>query len=190
MAATVEKHASHASDGGEQVILVDSTGNPVGTAPKMEAHQHGGQLHLAISVVVFDDKGRMLIQRRSSGKYHSGGRWANTCCSHPRPGESLETAAHRRLREEMGFDCSLKEAFDFTYRIDVGGEMTEHEYDHVFVGKFDGQPHPSPEEVSEYRWVSLEELYRDVRADSKDYAPWFKIILVHLGEMDVERLFE
>ncbi len=173
-----------------EVVLVDSQGKPLGTAPKLKAHQDGGALHRAISVLVFDPQGRLLIQRRASGKYHSPGSWANTCCSHPKPGEAIEAAAHRRLKEEMGFDCPLREVFDFTYRIDVGGHMTEHEFDHVFVGTFSGEPHPDPREVGEYRWVPLQDLFRDVRADSKEYAPWFKIILVHLGEMDLKQILK
>ncbi len=172
----------------EEVVLVDSQGKPTGTEPKLRAHQGDGKLHRAISVLVFDSQGRMLIQRRAEDKYHSGGEWANTCCSHPKPGEEIEAAAHRRLGEEMGFDCELREVFDFTYRIGVGTKMTEHEYDHVFVGKFSGEPHPDPREVSEYRWVPLETLFSDVRANSAEYAPWFKIILVHLGERDWDQL--
>lgn len=188
MSATMEKSSNQSGNGGGDVVLVDSEGRSIGTAPKLEAHQNGGRLHLALSVLVFDSKGRLLIQQRALGKYHCGGRWANTCCSHPSPGESIEHAAHRRLKAEMGFDVPLREAFEFIYEVGVGNGMTEHEYDHVLVGRFEGTPSPDPSEVMHYKWVTLPDLFRTVSIDSKEFAPWFKIILVLLAEMDTTEL--
>src|SRR5918997_6672888 len=121
----------------EQVILVDEADREVGTGSKLEAHREGA-LHRAFSVFVFDRRGRLLLQKRAAGKYHSGGLWSNTCCGHPRPGEATAEAARRRLREEMNFDCELRAAFEFLYRAQFTNKLIEHEYDHVFVGEFGG----------------------------------------------------
>lgn len=161
-----------------EILLVDSEDRVLGTAPKLRAHQDGGHLHRAVSVLVFDARGRTLLQQRALGKYHAGGAWSNTSCSHPRPSETTEEAAHRCLRNELGIDCPLTEAFTFTYRVDVGGGLTEYEYDHVFVGRFDGEPRPAGEEVADVRWMTMPELFATVRPDSKEFSPWFKILLV------------
>lgn len=157
---------------GEHVILVDSDDVPIGIHAKQDAHI-AGLLHRAFSVFVFDSHGRALLQRRATAKYHSGGLWSNTCCSHPRPGESTLAAAQRRLFEEMGFNCPLSTAFSFVYRADVGGGLTEHEYDHVFIGHFDGDPAPDPTEVEDWRWISVEALKREVRARPDRFTYWF-----------------
>jgi isopentenyl-diphosphate delta-isomerase len=117
----------------EQVILVNEQDQPVGACEKMSAHEQG-LLHRAFSVFIFNSRGRLLLQQRSKGKYHSGGLWTNTCCSHPRPGETTEDAAYRRLQEEMGFQTELFHAFTFTYRAELDKELVEHEIDHVFTG--------------------------------------------------------
>lgn len=165
----------------EQVVLVDGADHEVGTSEKHAAHRNGGTLHRAFSILVFDSRGRTLLQRRAEGKYHAPGQWTNTCCSHPRPGESVTDAAHRKLRQEFGFDCPLTESFQFTYSVDLGGGMSEREFDHVLFGRFDGTPRPNPEEVSEYRWASLPELFDEVRLDALEFTPWFKIILLQLA---------
>ncbi len=165
----------------DQVVLVDWDDSERGSAPKLEAHRNGGLLHRAVSVLVFDRGGRMLIQRRAPGKYHAANQWANACCSHPRRGESALDAGHRRLREELGFDCDLRELFAFTYACPVGNGLTEREFDHVLVGTYDGQVAPDPAEVSETKWVSLPVLYSTVRLDSRDFAPWFKMILIEVA---------
>ncbi len=166
----------------ERVILVDGADAPVGEAEKLRAHRHEGMLHRALSVMLFDPEGRTLLQRRAVGKYHSPLAWANSCCSHPRPGETVEEAAHRRLREELGIDCPLEEAFSFTYSINVGPDLTEREFDHVLVGRFVGPVRPDPAEVTEVRWATLPELFASVRPDDPAYAPWFRILLVELGQ--------
>ena len=160
----------------ERVVLVDEHDAELGTAEKQQAHREG-RLHRAISVFVVDGAGRLLLQRRAAGKYHSGGQWTNTCCSHPRPGEPVDAAALRRLREEMGIAAELRPAFTFLYRADVGGGLTEHELDHVFVGRYEGDAHPDPDEVDGWRWVPVDELRADVDAHPERYTPWFRIVM-------------
>jgi isopentenyl-diphosphate delta-isomerase len=167
----------------EQVILVDENDREIGTDEKLAAHT-AGKLHRAISVFVFDERGRLLIQQRASSKYHSGGLWSNTCCSHPRPEEASKAAAHRRLREEMGFDCTLQHAFSFVYKSRLANHLWEHEYDHVFVGRFDGTPTPNPAEVHGWRWIDFAEMLGDVRANPDKYTVWFKIALEKSGGRD------
>ena len=133
----------------DQLILVDEQDNPIGTCEKMEAHRKG-LLHRAFSVFIFDAQGRMLLQQRALSKYHSGGLWTNACCSHPFPGEDNLTAATRRLQEELGFTTSLRKAFDFYYRAAFDNGLTEHEFDHVFVGQYEGTLEVNPQEVMDY----------------------------------------
>lgn len=157
----------------ERVILVDENDREIGSEEKLHAHRTG-KLHRAFSIFTFNSKGEMLLQRRARNKYHSGGLWSNACCSHPRLGESLEGAVHRRLKEEMGFDTDLKEAFHFIYKAKVGN-LTEHELDHVFIGEYNGKVNPDPEEVEEYVWAELEPLKEDMKTHPEKYTEWFKI---------------
>ena len=160
----------------DEIILVDEAGRTIGFEDKIRAHQGGGRLHRAFSIFIFNPDGRMLLQKRSARKYHFGGLWTNACCSHPRKGEELEDAAHRRLREELGFDTDLKEAFTFTYTAsDPKSDLTEREYDHVFVGEFDGVPEPNSEEVDDWRWMDCAEVLRHLAANPDHYTPWFAI---------------
>jgi isopentenyl-diphosphate Delta-isomerase len=159
-----------------RVILVDEKDNQTGTEEKLAAHRKG-LLHRAFSIFVYNTKGEMLIQKRAMGKYHSGGLWSNTCCSHPRPGEKLDEAIHRRLIEEMGFDCELSEKFSFIYKVAFLNNMNEHEYLHVFSGVSDAAPIASPEEASEYKWINKDELKKDVTENPDAYTYWFKIAL-------------
>jgi isopentenyl-diphosphate Delta-isomerase len=161
---------------GEQVILVDVHDRELGAGEKMRAHLEG-VLHRAFSIFVFDAAGRLLLQKRARSKYHSGGLWSNTCCGHPRPGEATAEAARRRLREEMSFDCELREAFDFVYRAELAGGLVEHEFDHVFVGRFDGAPAPDPAEVEDWRWMTLDELRGELRLRPDDYSFWLRVAL-------------
>ncbi len=158
----------------ERVILVDKSDNQIGTEEKMKAHREG-KLHRAFSIFIFNYDGKLLLQQRSKSKYHCPGLWANTCCSHPRDGEGTEAAAHRRLAEEMGFDCQLKEAFSFTYKTKFDNGLTEHEFDHVLIGKCDAVPKPNPDEVESWRWVGVGELRKDIRENSERYAYWFRV---------------
>ncbi len=160
----------------EQVILVDELDREAGVAEKMAAHLQG-KLHRAFSIFVFNSKGELMLQKRDSRKYHCGGLWSNTCCSHPRPGEKTEDAVHRRLKEEMGFDCELKEEFSFVYAAKLDKGITENEFDHVFVGKYDGKPTPNPEEAEDWKWVYPEQLQKDIKKNPEAYTPWFKIAI-------------
>jgi isopentenyl-diphosphate delta-isomerase len=169
------------------VVLVDRDDVAVGTAEKMQAHRDG-LLHRAFSVFVFRPDGRMLLQRRALSKYHSGGLWTNSCCSHPWPGEPVSDAAHRRLREEMGFDCELHHAFSFIYRAELDGGLTEHELDHVFVGWSDDVPDPDPEEVDSWREVRMDDLEREIAADPERFTVWFRIALPRLLAADLAGL--
>ena len=134
------------------------------------------------------------MQRRAAGKYHSGGLWTNTCCGHPRPGEALAHAVHRRLQEEMGFDCALREAFQFTYHAQLGNGLIEHEFDHVFVGLFEGQPQPDPYEVGACRWMAADELALDLAVQPDRYSYWlrqcFNTLRNYLAHNPLEGLLE
>ena len=158
-----------------KVILVDEKDNPVGAGEKLKTHQEG-RLHRAFSIFVFNSKGELLLQKRAKGKYHSGGLWTNTCCSHPEPGRNLKAEAEKRLQEEMGFTCDLKEISSFIYKADLGG-LIEHEFDHVFLGKFDGNPKPDNREAEDWKWISLTELKQDIKDNPDKYTYWFKVIL-------------
>ncbi len=156
------------------LILVDEHDAPIGEMEKLEAHQKG-LLHRAFSVFAFNEKGELLLQRRAPHKYHSAGLWTNTCCSHPVPGEDTETAAHRRLQEEMGFDCPLTRAGHLLYRVAFDNGLTEHEFDHIFIGRFDGEPVLNPDETDASRWMSAEALRADIAAHPDSYTYWFKL---------------
>ncbi|UCG88538.1 MAG: isopentenyl-diphosphate Delta-isomerase [Gemmatimonadota bacterium] len=165
----------------DQVVLVDAQDRSIGTYPKLAAHQEG-RLHRAVSVLVSDGDERILLQRRAITKYHSGGMWSNTCCTHPYPNESPAAAAHRRLQEEMGFDCDLERTGSILYRTELTGGLIEHEYDHVFLGEFEGEPQPDPVEVADWRWVGLTELLAQRDLMLQAYTPWFWLVLEHLRE--------
>jgi isopentenyl-diphosphate Delta-isomerase len=158
----------------EQVILVDEQDCPIGVAEKMQAHRDG-LLHRAFSIFVINSKGELLLQKRSRSKYHSGGLWTNTCCSHPRPEETTEVGARRRLQEEMGFSCDLREIFSFAYQANLDNELIEHEFDHVFVGEFNGEPILNPEEAEDWRWSAIEDLRDDMQSHPDRYTFWLKV---------------
>jgi isopentenyl-diphosphate delta-isomerase len=159
------------------VVLVNEHDEVLGTAKKLRAHTEGW-LHRALSVFIFDDDGRLLLQQRAADKYHSGGLWSNTCCSHPHPDELPQAAARRRLHEEMGFTCPVTPAFHFTYQAPVGPSLTEHEYDHVFVGTLNGATiKPNGTEVADWTWMSPPALRADVAAHPDRYTVWFRRLL-------------
>ena len=160
----------------ERVVLVDEKDNPLGTMEKMEAHEKG-VLHRAFSVFIFNNNGEMLLQQRAFSKYHSGGLWTNTCCSHPREGETTIEAAHRRLQEEMGFDCKIEKVFDFIYKKKLDKGLIEHELDHVFIGEFDGEVCFNKEEVNAYVYVPVQVVLDEVNQQPEKYTEWFKICL-------------
>jgi isopentenyl-diphosphate delta-isomerase len=162
----------------EEIILVDESDNPIGFETKLKAHENGGKLHRAFSIFVFNAAGEMLLQRRARKKYHFGGLWTNACCGHPKKGEELRDAASTRLRQEFGFGTELKEVFSFLYRApDPESGLTEHEFDHVFYGEFDGEPRPNPDEIEDWKWIDLNKLMVDLEDNPYDYTPWFRIAI-------------
>ncbi len=161
------------------IILVDQNDQVIGQETKLKTHQEG-RLHRAFSIFIFNSEKELLIQKRAKAKYHSPNLWSNTCCSHPKSGEDLLTTAHRRLKEEMGFDSELKEMFNFIYKIKFSNGLTEHEFDHVIVGKFDGTPKINPKEVSEFKWIGIKTLSKDIKKNPENYTYWLKMILPKL----------
>ena len=159
----------------EYVILVDENDQEIGKMEKLEAHEKA-LLHRAFSVFVFNEKKELLLQQRALTKYHSAGLWTNTCCSHPRVGETIEQAAHRRLMEEMGFDCELSTKTSFIYKAAFENGLTEHEFDHILVGNYNGAININNQEVASYKWVSIAWLQNDMVQNPQDYTAWFTII--------------
>ncbi|MBP6992331.1 MAG: isopentenyl-diphosphate Delta-isomerase [Spirochaetes bacterium] len=160
----------------EQVIIVNEDDNEIEVLEKIEAHV-SGKLHRAFSLFVFNSNGKLLIHKRADDKYHSGGLWTNTCCGHQRPDESLEMSIHRRLKEEMGFDCELKKLFTIQYQAEMNNSIIENEIDHVFSGIHDQDPSPDPLEVSDYSWVDPKDLIIETRDNPEKYSHWFKLLL-------------
>lgn len=163
----------------ENVILVDSQDNAIGIMEKMEAHKKG-ELHRAFSILLYNEKGEVLIQKRSRHKYHSGGLWTNTCCSHPLPGERIEDATRRRLKEEMGIDQQPVFSYSFIYKARLDKDLIEHELDHVFIGIFNGSPVINKKEVEDWKYVEMNWLKQDIARNPATYTEWFKLIVNHL----------
>ena len=159
----------------EEVILVDTNDVPLGTMPKMEAHEKA-ILHRAFSVFILNKDGQLMLQQRALSKYHSPGLWTNTCCSHQRLGETNIEAGTRRLQEEMGFKTPLKELFSFVYKATFDNGLTEHEFDHVILGYYDSEPIINHEEVTNWKWMNLEEIIKEIKTTPDNYTAWFKII--------------
>lgn len=158
----------------EHVILVDEKDTQIGIMEKMAAHIVP-RLHRAFSIFIFNSKGELLLQQRALGKYHSPGLWTNTCCSHPRNGESLEQATARRLKEEMGLTCDMHEVFTFIYKASVGLGLTEHEFDHVWFGQCDDTPIINTDEVESFKYMGVDAIADDMKAHPELYTEWFKI---------------
>jgi isopentenyl-diphosphate delta-isomerase len=158
----------------EHLILVNEQDEMVGTMEKMEAHQKA-MLHRAFSIFIFNSKGEMLLQQRAEEKYHCGGLWTNTCCSHPRPEEDTAAAAKRRLQEELGFTTPLKKVFDFVYKAPFSNGLTEYEFDHVFFGEYEGDLKPNPKEVAAVRYLSVNTIRSMMEEEPTQFTPWFHI---------------
>ena len=165
----------------QMIVLVDEADNEVGIMEKMEVHQKG-LLHRAFSVFIFNSKDEMLLQRRSISKYHSGGLWTNACCSHPYPGEAVSDAAKRRLNEEMGFTTELDFAFSFTYNAQLDKGLTEYEFDHVYVGRYEGAINLNFREAGDYCYMSMEDLRKVLKEHPLKYTAWFHIAFPMLEE--------
>lgn len=160
----------------DKVILVDKKDRILNLKDKQYVHIKG-LLHRAISVFIFNKKNELMIQKRSAVKYHSSLLWANTCCGHPRYGEFILKAAHRRLKEEMGFDCLLTQKFYFIYKSSLDNGLIEHEFDYVFLGRYEENPNINYNEVSDWRWISLKELIKEINYNSNKYVIWLRIII-------------
>lgn len=164
-----------------KVILVDEYDNAIGECEKLTAHT-GGILHRAFSVFIFNSKGEMLLQQRALDKYHSGGLWTNACCSHPAPGEETETSALRRLREELGFVTPVEKIFAFVYKADFENGLTEYEFDHVFIGYYDGEIAFNPDEVMDYRYMDMDAVRNWLESDPEQFTAWFRIAFPKITE--------
>ncbi len=160
----------------DDIILVDANDNEIGTSTKEWVHKEG-LLHRAFSVIIYNEKGEILLQRRALHKYHTPGLWSNTCCSHPFPGETVKSAAERRLKEEMGLSMNLEFAFSTTYKFAFPNGTIEHEFDHVFLGTTDTAPIPNPDEVCDWKYITIENLHDELLSNPENYTAWFKQIL-------------
>lgn len=165
----------------EEVILVDKNDLAIGRMGKMEAHIQC-KLHRAFSIFIFNNSGQLLLQQRALEKYHSAGKWTNTCCSHPRPGELTADAAKRRLKEEMNMECEMTPVFTFSYLAELENGLLENEYDHVYFGTCDDLPQPNPLEVADFKYISMEELQLSLSEDHENYTAWLKICFTQVME--------
>lgn len=165
----------------EEVILVNEQDQEIGTMEKIEAHKKA-LLHRAFSIFIFNSKGELLLQQRAAHKYHSPQLWTNTCCSHQRPNESTIDAANRRLKEEMGMNCELKEAFTFKYKTPFDNGLTEHEFDHVLIGSTDTEPEINKDEVMSFEYKSLSVIESEILSHPENFTSWFKICLPKVKE--------
>ena len=165
----------------EQVVLVNELDQELGLMEKLEAHEKA-LLHRAFSVFIFNKEGQLLLQQRAFDKYHSGGLWTNTCCSHPRPNETITSAANTRLMEEMGFETKLEKIFDFIYQASFSNGLTEHEFDHVLIGHFDGEIHPNPNEVNAYIYRNMEQIESMLTNKEGKFTAWFEIVFPKMME--------
>lgn len=165
----------------DKVILVNEHDDLVGVMDKMEAHRQG-LLHRAFSIFIFNGKGEMLLQQRAISKYHSGGLWTNACCSHPMPGEKTNDAAQRRLKEELGFETPVEKIFDFVYKANFDNGLTEHEFDHVFAGEYDGKLHINPDEVQDFCYKEISEIKNTMQTHPQKYTAWFHLAFPRIEE--------
>ncbi len=169
--------------GDEKLILVDERNRATGTAGKTKVHRQA-LLHRAFSIFLVDARGRVLLQKRQSTKYHSAGLWANSCCGHPRPGERTLVAAHRRLGEELGIATSLSLGFFARYRAALDHGMHENEFVYVYFGPLAGRPYPNPAEVSDVELLSVDELQRRIERNPASFTAWLKHYFVqHSAEI-------
>ncbi len=160
----------------DDIILVDERNQQIGTGKKMPVHEEG-KLHRAFSIFIFNSKGELMLQRRAKHKYHCGGLWTNTCCSHPRPDKNIKEEAEKRLQEEMGFSCDLKEIFSFDYQICFENGLIENEFDHVFVGKYEEEPILNKEEADDWRWISGKNLQKELKNNPEVFTYWLMVIM-------------
>lgn len=165
-----------------EVILVNEKDEAIGKAGKLEAHKNA-LLHRAFSIFIFNDDGELMLQQRAAHKYHSPLLWTNTCCSHPNPYENLEKTSMERLKEEMGFTCELNFLFKFLYKVDFENGLTEHEYDYVLIGKFNGVPKLNPNEAIDWKWAKPEIIKQNIEKNPEEFTYWFKMIFEKVCQM-------
>lgn len=162
-----------------KIALIDKNDNIIGYEEKLKVHQEG-LLHRAFSIIIFNSKGEMLIHQRALDKYHSANLWTNACCSHLAENESMDKYIHKRLIEEMGFDCELDYLMKFNYRVELENNLIENETDYIYKGLYDGIVSPNPSEVRNWKWTTMKELNKEVKANPDNFTHWFKIILEKL----------
>ncbi len=170
-----------------QVVLVDENNVKIGVMGKQKAHVDG-VLHRAFSIFIFNSKGELLIHQREISKYHSGGLWTNTVCSHPSPEETFDEGALRRLKEEMGFETKLTPLSFFIYKAEFDNGLTEHEYDCVYIGKFDGTPNPDPQEIMDYEWINLKDLKSQIKNNPDKFSLWLNLALEKISDEDIQKI--
>lgn len=165
---------------GEELILVDELDREIGAKPKSECHEGSGILHRAFSIFVFNEVDELLLQQRSAEKPLWPNYWSNTCCSHPRRGESMETAAARRLEQELGFECGLEFLYKFKYHAQYGAVGAEHEYCWVYYGRYDGPVDVNVKEIGDWRFMSVAALDAELEQAPERFTPWFKMEWAHI----------
>jgi isopentenyl-diphosphate delta-isomerase len=163
------------------LVVVDENDNELGVMDKLSIHK-SGVLHRAFSLFIFNSKGELLLQKRANDKYHSAGLWSNSCCSHPREGETISQAITRRLYEEMGISCSAEFKFSFIYKVDFNNGLKEHEFDHVYFGRSNAKPIPNFDEVQDWKYIDLEKLEEEITLNPQDFSEWMKICLAEVKE--------
>ena len=166
----------------DKVILVDQNDNEIGLMDKLEVHQKG-LLHRAFSILLFNDRGEWLIQKRSATKYHCAGLWSNTCCSHPKPNELIMDAANRRLLEELNISANLQYSHSFIYKADMDNNLIEHEYDHVLIGTFNENPLANKAEIEDLKYISLSDLKSEIQKNPEQFTYWLKWIVQNWSEV-------
>jgi len=172
----------------DEVILVDKNNNQIGTEEKIKAHKEG-KLHRAFSIFIFNNKKELLLQQRAKSKYHSNCLWSNSVCSHPRPNETYSEATHRRLKEELGFDCNLRKVSCFIYSTSFNNGLIENEYDCVFIGKYTNELIiPNKDEIMDYKWISVKELKEDLIRNPEIYSIWLGLALKEITDLDIENI--
>ena len=174
---------THSEDANSDLlILVDSDDQEIGLMDKTLCHEDQGKLHRAFSIFLFNRSGEVLIQQRATSKPLWGDFWSNTCCSHPRAGESIDSAASRRIEEELGIQAELSFIYKFEYQARFNEQLSENELCSVYFGHFDGAPTPNPNEVQSWKWISRESLTKELRDNADLYTPWLKLEWSTLNE--------
>jgi isopentenyl-diphosphate delta-isomerase len=170
----MNNHHRVVSSESEELILVDREDNEIGFISKSDAHNGSGILHRAFSLFLFNDSGELLLQQRAPEKRLWGGYWSNSCCSHPRRGESLEVATSRRLLDELNFETSLEHVYYFCYEANFGEAGSENELCHVYLGKTTSNVRPNDSEIAAIRYVSAAALELEFDRCPEQFTPWFK----------------